>query len=265
VLKDLGLQALRAIVGPPNSGKTRLAQRWILQARADCAERDVPLLVVVFNSSSTGSSASAANSAAYHELADVVLCSETCTFNDLPVYAYVAEWQRSRVARASGALRAPCLIVFEDKRSLDACDAAMLEELRAAGADVLVVARDDVDVDGDAAPRRAQFTRCVLARGSARAWQSLPADVYGASGIAVGAARIEGPCGCASCMPTPLLTVAPTRRHFYADAAPIEAQHFQELVRFARSATVPPPSLAVDAVRERTLARERARTGAPPS
>lgn len=228
--------AAEGVVGARVSGKTRLVHRWILQARAKCAEDDASLLVIVVHPIETPSSE-------YHDVADIVIRSVTCAFNGKPAYKFIAEWQRTRVARCCGAARVPCLLVIENSHDLATADQPMLTELKNAGVDVIVVAQTGAN------------TACLgrvttMQKSMWKTWPLLDAAVLSSSGITIG--RECSPCGCASCAPVPAVLGL---RHFYADTEPAEAKQFADLMRFACGSTTAPPILSADAVRARVLAQ----------
>jgi hypothetical protein len=235
----LGLfNAAEVIVGRKWGGKTRLAQRWIAEVRAQCAEENVPLIVVVVHPRSPCP-------AAYHELSDVVIEDLSTPFNGKPASAFITEWQKTRVARSGGAKFAPFLLVIDDLPNVEAVNAQLLGDFRRAGIDVVIVAQN-----ADEGPRSESFKRITRLQGKEfQTWPPQTPDVLGASGIAVGA--VAGPCGCASCAPAPIVR---NRRHFYADAEPIEAAQFADLLKFT-SNRAPPPILTADAVRARVFAQ----------
>jgi hypothetical protein len=228
--------AAEGVVGARVTGKTRLVHRWILQARAKCAEDDASLLVIVVNPSETHTE--------YHDVADIVIRSVTCAFNGKPAYKFIAEWQRTRVARCCGAARVPCLLVIENSHDLATADQPMLTELKHAGVDVIVVAQTG-------AANTTCFGRVMTMQKSMwKTWPLLDAAVLSSSGITIG--RECSPCGCASCAPVPAILGL---RHFYADTEPAEAKQFADLMRFACGSTTAPPILSADAVRARVLAQ----------
>lgn len=237
-----------AIVGSRSTGKTRLARHWIALEREACAENDTPLLVIAVNSSES-------NSAEYHEIADIVIESWTCAFNGKPAYKFIAEWQRTRVARNGGAARAPCLLILEnigDLKEFSRSESKMLEELLGAGIDIVAVSQTNgLKTDAQDATHGV-WSRVVLCdeahRRAYRSWPPLSATARAASGM-------TGPCGCASCAP-PASLAPGSSRHLYIDSAPDEAAHLNELLRFAVKSRAPPPLLTAAAVRERVLAQQ---------